>query len=265
MITSDRGLQFTSNLWFQLCKMLNISHKQTTANHPELNGAVERLHRRLKDGLCSRAATATWSEELPFVLLRLRAQPREDTGLSPAEAVFSAQIVLPNEFLQNYELSVDTIVKTFSKTLHVSAPSLPRHNSSTELPSELPTELLSVPLVWVSRGGLVPPLLPLYNGPYAVLRRGPRSFTIRVGSRDEVVAVSHLKACTAADAMPGSPCRCGRPPGSRPGSLTATKQVSFSDLLVSSPSSSSVPPRDGPGTGFLPGEEVFARPGPAAP
>jgi hypothetical protein len=29
-ITSDRGLQ-TSNLWFQLCEMLNISHKQTTA------------------------------------------------------------------------------------------------------------------------------------------------------------------------------------------------------------------------------------------
>jgi hypothetical protein len=31
--------------------MLNISHKQTTAYHPESNGAVERLHRRLKDAL----------------------------------------------------------------------------------------------------------------------------------------------------------------------------------------------------------------------
>jgi hypothetical protein len=57
---------------------------------------------------------ATWSDELPFVLLRLRAQPREDTGLSPAEAVFGAQIVLPNEFLQNDELSVDTIIKKSS-------------------------------------------------------------------------------------------------------------------------------------------------------
>jgi hypothetical protein len=113
--------------------MLNISYKQTTAYHPESNGAVERLHRRLKDALRARAAAATLSEELPFVLLGLRAQPREDTSLSPAEAVFDAQIVLPNEFLQNYELSVDTIVKIFSKTLHVSAPSLPRHNSSTEL------------------------------------------------------------------------------------------------------------------------------------
>jgi hypothetical protein len=65
---------------------------------------------------------------------------------------------LPNEFLQNDELSVDTIVKIFSKTLHVSAPSLPRHNYSTDLPSELPAELLYAPLIWVHRGGVVPPL-----------------------------------------------------------------------------------------------------------
>ncbi len=146
IITSDRGPQFTSNLWFQLSEMLNISHKQTTAYHPESNGAVERLHRHLKDALRARAAAATWSEELPFVLLGLGAQPREDTGLSPAEPVFGAQIVLPNEFLQNDELSVDTIVKKFSKTLHVSAPSLPRHNSSTEQPT-------------ASRAALRPPCL----------------------------------------------------------------------------------------------------------
>jgi hypothetical protein len=150
-ITSDCGPQFTSNLWFQLCEMLNISHKQATAYHPESNGAVERLHRCLKDALCARAATATWSEELPFVLLGLRAQLREDTSLSLAEAVFGAQIVLPNKFLQSDDFSVDAIVKKFSTTLHVSAPSLPRDNSSTDLPSELPAELLSAPLVWVCR------------------------------------------------------------------------------------------------------------------
>jgi hypothetical protein len=130
------------------------------------------------------------------------------------------------------------IITKFSKTLHVSAPSLPRHYSSTVLPRELPAELLSTPLVWVRQGIVVPPLQPLYDGPYTVLRRGPCSFTIRVGSRDEVVAVSHLKACTAADATPGNPRRRGRPPGSRPGGLATTKWVSFSDPLVSSPSPS---------------------------
>ncbi len=70
-IASDRGPQFTSNLWFKLYEMLHISHKQTTAYPPELNSAVKRLYRRLKDALRACAAAATWSEELPFVLLGL--------------------------------------------------------------------------------------------------------------------------------------------------------------------------------------------------
>jgi hypothetical protein len=118
--------------------MLNISHQQTTAYHPESNGAVKRLRRRLKDILRARAAAATWSKKLPFILLGLRAQAREDTGLSPAEAVFGAPIVLPYEFLQGEKISDDSIIKIFSKTLDVPAFSLPRHNSSAQLPSELP-------------------------------------------------------------------------------------------------------------------------------
>jgi hypothetical protein len=39
-ITSDRGLQFTSNVWSQLCEMLNITHCQMIAYHPEANGEV---------------------------------------------------------------------------------------------------------------------------------------------------------------------------------------------------------------------------------
>ncbi len=151
---------------------------------------------------------------------------------------------MPNEFLQNDEISIDTNVKKISNILHVSAPSLPRHNSSTDLPSKLPAELLSAPLVWVRRGGLFPPLQPLYNGPYAVLRRG----SIRVGSWDEVVTVSLLKACTTADATPGSPRRRGRLLGSCPGGPATTKRVSFSDPLVSSPSSYGALPGYGPGT-----------------
>ena len=37
-ITSDRGAQFRSGLWAALCQLLNISHVQTTAYHPQANG-----------------------------------------------------------------------------------------------------------------------------------------------------------------------------------------------------------------------------------
>jgi hypothetical protein len=115
MITSDHGPQFTSNLWFKLCKMLHISDKQTTAYYPESNSAVERLHRRLKDALRAHPTAATWSEELPFVLLGLRAQPREDTGLSPAEAVFGTPCSLMN-FCKMKKCQLMLLSKIFQKS-----------------------------------------------------------------------------------------------------------------------------------------------------
>ncbi len=58
---------------------------------------VERLHRHLKDALHASTAAVTWSEELPFVLLSLHAQPREDTGLSPLRQ-FGLQLSCPMNF-----------------------------------------------------------------------------------------------------------------------------------------------------------------------
>ncbi len=79
------------------------------------------------------------------------------------------------------------------------------------------------------------------------------------GTRSSPSAASWL-------AQPRTPCLAARVrlPGSHPGIPATTKRVLFSDPLVSSPSPPA-PPRDGPGTIFLPGKEVFARPGPAAP
>jgi hypothetical protein len=128
--------------------------------------------------------------------------------------------------------------------------SLPRHNSSIQLPAELPDKLLRAPFVWLHRNVVVPPLHHPYDSPYAVVRRGPHSFTIRVGLQDKIVSVSRLKACTEADATPGSPLRCGRPPGKRPGGPAATKRVSFADPLDSLPSLPWALPSDSPGTVF---------------
>jgi hypothetical protein len=88
---------------------------------------------------------------------------------------------LPNEFLQSDELAVDVeyIIKKFLKTLDAPAFSLPMHNSSSSLhlPSKVLAELLSACLVWVRRGGAIPLL---YDGPFAVIRCGARSFTLWV-------------------------------------------------------------------------------------
>jgi hypothetical protein len=118
-ITSDRGLQCTSSLWAALCEMLSILHRQTTAYHPEADALVERLHRHLKDGFHVRAGRCSnlGRRDTRWVLFCLRSQPREDTGLSPAEAVYGVPLVMPSEFLQIEEFSVDQIVNKFSKSI----------------------------------------------------------------------------------------------------------------------------------------------------
>jgi hypothetical protein len=52
-----------------------------------------------------------------------------------------------NEFLKGDEIPVDTISKNFLKSLDALAFSLPRHNSSRQLPSELPADLLTAHFV----------------------------------------------------------------------------------------------------------------------
>ena len=50
MIT-ERKVQFESTLWRQLLEGLCIKRNHTTAYHPQSNGMIERVHKRLKDGL----------------------------------------------------------------------------------------------------------------------------------------------------------------------------------------------------------------------
>jgi hypothetical protein len=123
-IKSDRGPQFTSNIWNSLCLLLQNKHRPTTAYHPQANGMVEWLHCRLKDALRTRGANATWAAELHWVLLGLRSQPREDSNISPAQAVYGTPLVLPNQYL-----SIDDTVTMNEFLVQINNNySLPRHN-----------------------------------------------------------------------------------------------------------------------------------------
>ena len=81
-ITSDRGAQFTSDVWSALSESLGAKLHHTTAYHPQSNGLVERFHRSLKAALRARLTTPSWMDELPWVMLGLRTAPKEDLGAS---------------------------------------------------------------------------------------------------------------------------------------------------------------------------------------
>ena len=50
-MTSDRGAQFTSDLWSSMCNLLGTELHPTTAYHPQANGLVKCSHSYLKAAL----------------------------------------------------------------------------------------------------------------------------------------------------------------------------------------------------------------------
>ena len=67
-IISDRGSQFTSEFWNRLCKLLNIDHSLSTANHPQTDGQTERVNGILEQYLrCFiNERQNNWVDLLPF-------------------------------------------------------------------------------------------------------------------------------------------------------------------------------------------------------
>jgi transposase InsO family protein len=87
-VTTDWGMQFTLAMWVCLGTTLGFHHVLTISYHPQANGIVERLHRHLKDALRARQCGTAWVEHLPWVLLGIRALPKDDAGISVTEVVY---------------------------------------------------------------------------------------------------------------------------------------------------------------------------------
>jgi hypothetical protein len=58
---------------------------------------VERLHRQIKEALKARGCGTAWAEHIPWVMLGLRAAPKDESGLSAAKLVFGEELVLPGQ------------------------------------------------------------------------------------------------------------------------------------------------------------------------
>jgi len=211
-LTSDRGPQFSSELWAALMTKLGIQHHSTTAFHPQSNGMVERVHRRLKEGLKARPTNGDWLSHLPWVLLGIRSTPRSDSGVSPAELAFGSPLTLPSQLLPAVDANPEAVESSFP-VAHRTEPLRPL--SYAEVAGRIPGNLATAEFVYIRRGGSSTPLTPPYSGPFRVLRRSNKTFTVDVGGRHDLISMDRLKPhLGAAPLQPAAPPRRGRPPTS---------------------------------------------------
>jgi transposase InsO family protein len=227
VLTSDSGPQFVSEVWTTVCQQLGIFHKTTTAYHPQANGLVERLHRQLKEALRARLAGMEWEQHLPWVLLGLRAVPKEDFAISAAELVFGTKLVLPGELLDSSG-SVESIQqlarRLFERQHFAPLPLRTKSYAEAVKQEQLPSQLAAAVYVYIRRGGVQPALADKYEGPYAVVERGPKYFRVAIGGSVDTVSVDRLKLHTASSVVRAAPpTRRGRPP------LSASSPLSGAD------------------------------------
>ena len=84
-IVSDRGTQFVSMLWTEVCRLVKIIRRLSTAFHLETDGATERANQELETYL--RIFTSfqqeDWAFQLPIAMMVLNSRVSQSTGLSP--------------------------------------------------------------------------------------------------------------------------------------------------------------------------------------
>jgi hypothetical protein len=188
---------------------------------------IERWHRRLKDSLRARAAGPDWAAHLPWILLALRAAPHDDSGYSPAEAMFGTPVVLPGQFLDaaaGPPPSTDFLT-AWNSSLHGER----QLHIQKQPPPALPPDLLQAEMVFIRNDAKQPPLSPCYSGPYRVLERSLRFFKVQVGDRVDTVSTLRLKAAyLPASALPAVPPKRGRPKTV----VQPAKRVSFDTIPI---------------------------------
>ena len=231
-ITTDRGSQFLSAAWNQLMSTWGIKTHTTTAYHPEANGLVERLHRRLKEALLASSHNHPdqWYWKLPSVLLSIRTTLKPDIGASPAELLFGEPISVPGTLLSDAPSTDPQLLQQQRQTLanlrlEVARLQPSQTSAHRRQNVRLPEELQSCTHVFIRKNPLqLSALAAPYTGPYRVLSRQEHYFRISIPGRgSESVALARLKPAVIANdhelrQRPPSPDpphsrpRAGRPP-----------------------------------------------------
>ena len=194
-VTTDRGRQFESALWNKLMQLLGSKCIRTTSYHPIANGLIERFHRQLKASLKSHPNPTRWTDSLPMVLLGIRTALKDDIHCSAAELVYGTTLRLPGEFFEHtkHDETTDPVsyvarLKSVMQQLQA-VPVRKQPHRKVHISDDLST----CTHVFVRHDAVRKPLQQPYDGPYKVLKRADKHFSVDVKGRHDVISLDRLK------------------------------------------------------------------------
>ncbi|XP_060195021.1 uncharacterized protein LOC132624228 [Lycium barbarum] len=124
-VITENGANLNSYLMKDICERFWITHRNSTAYRPQMNGAVEAANKNINRILRKIIENyQDWHEQLPYALLGYRTKTRTSTGATPyllvcgTEAVIPAEMEIPSlRIIQEAELQDAEWVKNSYKQL----------------------------------------------------------------------------------------------------------------------------------------------------
>ena len=94
---SDKGSNFESHVFTEMCKILGIDKTRTTTKRPQSDGMVERNIKTIKEMLSAFVDNTqkNWDLYLPLLMMAYRSSVHESTGVSPCSMMLGREITLP--------------------------------------------------------------------------------------------------------------------------------------------------------------------------
>ena len=188
---SDRGRNYESSIFAELCKLLEIKKTRTSVRNPRCNGQAERFNRSLLRMIKAylRGEQENWDLNLGCLAAAYRACPHDSTGLSPNMLMLGREVRIPSELIYGGQSNNDKQVHSYgeyveqlkAKMQHVHEIARKNLTASAKRQSEIYDTKLSInhykagDFVWVeqtiTKPGISPKLQSLYHGPYVIVQK----------------------------------------------------------------------------------------------
>lgn len=215
-ILTDQGKDFTSNILKEVAKLFKIKQIQTTAYHPQSNGALERSHATLADYLkhyISEKQT-DWDEWINLAMFSYNTTPHTSTRYTPYELIFGLKPELPTSLTQKpqFKYTYDNYVDNLKLKLNKSQEIAREHVQVQKIRSKenfdkniSSNELYNVnDLVYLrnetTKSNHSKKLSPNYQGPYRIVKINSKvNCTILVKKKYVKVHFNRLKKAIVSD------------------------------------------------------------------
>ena len=120
-IHSDQGRNYESNIFKELCQLLEIHKPRTSPKNPKCNGQTERFNRALLPMIRAfiKEQQKQWDLYLGCVAGAYRATPHESTTLTPNMVMLGREVRLPHKVVFASSMSANQYESVSTYGMHV--------------------------------------------------------------------------------------------------------------------------------------------------